>query len=91
MRRTLRKSLIVGEPRRDSARNAAPSENEVMVLFDAAALTFPIPVGSTLADLAMYLAKISARQRRRVVCVAVKLRRNAMKPQHGPDTLDVHG
>jgi hypothetical protein len=33
-----------------------------------------------LADLATYLAEASARQRHRVVCVAVKLRRNAMKP-----------
>ena len=47
--------------------------HEVTVLFRDNALTFQIPVGSTLADLATQLTEIASRQRGQVVCLAVKL------------------
>jgi hypothetical protein len=47
--------------------------NEVRVLFDGTALTFPIPVELSLADLATRLAEINAARRGRMVRVAITL------------------
>ena len=88
MRTALRKPLMVEESHRHSACNPASSPHEVTVLFDDAALTFSISADATYVDLAARLAKISASQRGRFICVAVKLSRDAMKSYPGRITPD---
>lgn len=56
------------------------SQNEVTVMFDGTAVTFPIPVELTLADLATRLADANAAWRGRMVRVAIKLSSDTMKP-----------
>ena len=85
MRTAHRKPLMVEESRRHSACNPASSPHEVTVLFDNAALTFSISADATYVDLAARIAKISALQRGRFICVAVKLSRDAMKPHPRPE------
>jgi hypothetical protein len=77
-RTVMRETLVVEESRRRSTGNPASPQNEVAVLFDNAAVTFPMPVGFTLADLATQLDKVDASQRGRMVLVAVKLSREAI-------------
>lgn len=69
------------ESRRRSTGKPASPQNEVAVLFDNAAVTFPMPVGFTLADLATRLDKVDASRRGRMVLVAVKLSRDAILRQ----------
>lgn len=77
-RTVIRKTL---RSRRRSKGKTASPQNEVAVLFDNAAVTFPMPVGFTLADLATQLDKVDASQRGRMVLVAVTLSRDAILRQ----------
>jgi hypothetical protein len=74
-RTVMRETPAVEESRRCSTGKPASPQNEVTVLFDNAAVTFPMPVGFTLADLATQVAKVDVSQRGRMVRVAVKLSR----------------
>lgn len=56
------------------------SQNEVTVLFDGTVVTFPIPVELSLGDLATRLVEANAARRDRMVRVAIKLSREAVKP-----------
>jgi hypothetical protein len=80
MRSALRKPLAVVQPNPGSTARPASSQNEVTVLFDDTAVTFPIPVELTLADLATRLAEANAARRSRMVRVAIKVSSDTIKP-----------
>jgi len=64
---------------RQSARDAAPSPDEVTVLFSNMVLTFSMPGGATLLDLVTRLGDVSASPKRRIVGVAIKLSHHTVK------------
>jgi len=52
---------------------AAP--NEITVLFDDRAVTFPVPAAATLADVAWRLTQARGPQRRQMLSVKIRLAR----------------